>query len=668
VEKQGADPEVRSRILESRASEDYSLDPHRQLVLTIFKWKGSILAAGLLMAIAAGIAISQQPLVWRATAKVLLKPEHLQLQVPGVGSTANRGFSQELLATEVEFFESSAVLLPAARALRAVSGEPHNVPDSDLVQTVDRMRESLTVTPIPNTTVLQISYVADSEDDVQRTLRLIVEHYIEQRTVAYTGAANLTSYYEREIQQKAEDLREAEDRLRQWQEENKIVTADGQINSQVTLLGGVDASLKKATVEIEATHAQITTIKKQLAAQPEWVSPNPLREALAKELATTEARLTSWLSQRDALRVQRREAEATLTVLRAKQIDFDRLSRQVEQARALHAANIQRLSDARVAAGLEGKNLSKVIVLEWPRAAQRRNTDRGVAVVVAAGLVGMGAGFAVAFTVEFFNRSLRAPKDAELHLGLPVLTAVPELPGFHRSRRSFRRNPDNPGVLETACQMNDACRLPYERLQVWLAHRNGNGSTSPVIMVAGCRTGAGTTTTVAGLVATLLERPTARVVGVDANFRTPSLGLVDSSKNGSGLMELLTNKSARSEVVLRPTGQPNLFVLATGARPRSPGGIFERSAVERLLVELRARFDFVVFDAPPLLEFPEGYALAPHMDVVLLVVDARKTSVEDARQAVRDLERIGARPAGIVLNRERDYTPGFLAGRRRQAT
>jgi capsular exopolysaccharide synthesis family protein len=655
-------PRPSSPAAELQASEGYSLDPHRQLVLTIFRWKGLILAMGLLLATAAAIAVSRQPLVWRATAKVLLKPEHLPLQVPGVGSAQNKGFSLEFLATEVEFFQSSAVLLPAARGLRVATGQASDVPEVDLVRTVDGLRQSLTVTPVPNTTVLHISYVAGSQTEAERTLRFIVEHYIEQRTVAYSGAANLTSYYEREIQQKAQDLREAEERLRQWQEENKIVTGEGQINAQVRLLSGIDASLKKASVDIEATQAQIATIKKQLAAQPQWVSPNPLREALAQELAITEARLTSLASQRDALRGQRREAEAALPTLRAKQVDFDRLSRQVEQARALHAANIQRLSDARVAAGLEGKNLSKVIVLEWPRATQG-NTDREIAVVVAAGLVGMGIGFAVGFTVEFFNRSLRAPKEAELHLGLPVLTAVPELPGFHRPRRSFRRMPDNPGVLETACQMSDACRLPYERLQVWLANRNG--STRPVIMIAGCRSGAGTTTTAAGLVAALIERPAARVVGVDANLRTPSLGLVAGSKNGSGLTELLTDKSVNSEVVLRQTGRSNLFVLAAGARPRSPGSIFERSAIERLLAELRARFDFVVVDAPPLLEFPDGYALAPHVDAVLVVVDAQKTSVDDARQTVRDLERIGARPAGIVLNRQRELTLGILKGRRR---
>ena len=67
-----------------------------------------------------------------------------------------------------------------------------------------------------------------------------------------------------------------------------------------------------------------------------------------------------------------------------------------------------------------------------------------------------------------------------------------------------------------------------------------------------------------------------------------------------------------------------------------------------------------MFDTPPLSKFADAYALAPYVDAVLLVVEADKTRVEDARRVLRELERVGAPTAGVILNRQRDYTPRFF--------
>jgi capsular exopolysaccharide synthesis family protein len=206
----------------------------------------------------------------------------------------------------------------------------------------------------------------------------------------------------------------------------------------------------------------------------------------------------------------------------------------------------------------------------------------------------------------------------------------------------------------------DGRRLRYDQVRVWMANQGDHGSGVRVVMVAACRRGSGTTTTVAGLGVALSDQQTARVLMVDANLRTPGLDQVYGCDNAGGFSELLAGPGGDGELPARATPRANLFLLTAGLHFRSPAGIFERSALERLVAALRARFDFVVFDAAPLLEFPEGYALAPQVDAVLLVLDAERTSLEDARRATRDLERAGARAAGIVLNRQQDYTPRLL--------
>jgi uncharacterized protein involved in exopolysaccharide biosynthesis len=430
-----------------------------------------------------------------------------------------------------------------ARALRRAEGLAADVPDSELRGAIGLLRSRIGVTAVPGTTVLQLSYTAGSREEAEETLRLVVDHYTEQHAVAYSGGARLTKFYEHELEQTAQDLRQAEDRFREWQDANNIVTLDGQINGQIALITGTDTGLKRAEVEMEATRATIASLSAQASAQPErsvasrqqganpviarlkselsslqatagdapttplisrlkgdlvsaqislndlrqryrdpdrrvvekleqirlieqelataereataaaveriaaleaqvataeregdvvqfeMVAPNPLREGLNRELASARARFTSLQSQTDALRGQLQDNHAALAALQAKRADFDRLSRQVELAKALYFTNSKRLDDSRIVASLEKSQLSNIAVIDGPRASTGRSTMRQLTLVALAGMVGLGIGVAAAFAAEMLNGTLRTPQEVEFYLGIPVVTAVPAIAG-----------------------------------------------------------------------------------------------------------------------------------------------------------------------------------------------------------------------------------------------
>jgi Mrp family chromosome partitioning ATPase len=66
------------------------------------------------------------------------------------------------------------------------------------------------------------------------------------------------------------------------------------------------------------------------------------------------------------------------------------------------------------------------------------------------------------------------------------------------------------------------------------------------------------------------------------------------------------------------------------------------------------RADIVIVDSPPTLAVADAAALAKHVDGVVLVIDAGRTSREAARHSVTALEYTGARLLGAVLNRAPD--------------
>jgi capsular exopolysaccharide synthesis family protein len=178
-------------------------------------------------------------------------------------------------------------------------------------------------------------------------------------------------------------------------------------------------------------------------------------------------------------------------------------------------------------------------------------------------------------------------------------------------------------------------------------------------MVVASRMGSGCTTTAALLAATLAEGRRSRVLIIDGNFRTPSLNMVFNCEDNGGFHELLS-EDVPFDSHIQQTDRENLFVLTTGRGSIVPSELFEGDGIKQLIVSLKQNFEYIIFDGAPLLDYPDSYALAPKVDGIILVVHSEKTPIGDAVRVKRDLERAGGRLLGVVLNRQKDYTPAFL--------
>jgi capsular exopolysaccharide synthesis family protein len=217
-----------------------------------------------------------------------------------------------------------------------------------------------------------------------------------------------------------------------------------------------------------------------------------------------------------------------------------------------------------------------------------------------------------------------------------------------------------PGRAPAAPWAADSSRdVEYQRVRVWLTGAAARGQAVKTVLVVGCRSGAGATTTSAALARTLSEGQRLSVLVIDANFRTPAIGAIFDARSGDGLGDVL-HEGLPLDRGVRATGQENLSVLPSGRVSRVPAAVFEGVAIDQFLAEVKQRFDFVIIDGAPVLAFPDAHALAAKVDGLILVVEADKTSVDDALRARRVVEEAGGRVLGVILNRQRDYTPRLL--------
>ena len=201
----------------------------------------------------------------------------------------------------------------------------------------------------------------------------------------------------------------------------------------------------------------------------------------------------------------------------------------------------------------------------------------------------------------------------------------------------------------------------YQRLGTNLLTGPGGdvGTLPRVIGVTASRHGEGTTTTAAIFASVLVRRRGGRVVVVEANFRSPGFDtMFDIPRNG-GFAELLQGRQGLAEVAL-PTAIPNLLAIGCGHSTLAPATLFDSPGVAVVLDQLRAQFDFVIVDLPPANLYVDASILGPRLDEALIVIEADRTRIPEVERLRRNLDRVGVKLVGSILNRRRTYIPSFL--------
>ncbi|MBI3785423.1 MAG: CpsD/CapB family tyrosine-protein kinase [Deltaproteobacteria bacterium] len=176
------------------------------------------------------------------------------------------------------------------------------------------------------------------------------------------------------------------------------------------------------------------------------------------------------------------------------------------------------------------------------------------------------------------------------------------------------------------------------------------------VLICASHHGEGATTVAVGLASALAKERETRVLLVEANVRTPCLGAVLPLSTTAGLSDFAQGRAAPEALVTR-LDDVNLSVIAAG---NAPSPTMNLEVIDSLLTRLQSQFDFVILDGPPVNNYADAAVIATKVDGVILVIEADRTPVAEAEAAKRQLDKVGARILGVVLNRRRSYIPAFL--------
>ncbi len=250
-------------------------------------------------------------------------------------------------------------------------------------------------------------------------------------------------------------------------------------------------------------------------------------------------------------------------------------------------------------------------------------------------LLGLLAGLALAILRSVLDTRIHSSTDIEQVTDAPILGGISIDPDMKKRPLIVHADPRNPRAesfrsLRTNLQFLNVADRPRSYV-----------ITSSVA-------GEGKSTTAANLAISLAETG-AKVTLIDGDLRLPKIAEYMGIEGGVGLTDILIGRAELVDV-LQKWGAGQLYVLPSGRIPPNPSELLGSKSMEHLLQILTEECDYVIVDAPPLLPVTDAAVLSKYVGGTLLVTASGRTKKTELAAAVRTLERIGSRLAGIVMN------------------
>jgi len=158
-----------------------------------------------------------------------------------------------------------------------------------------------------------------------------------------------------------------------------------------------------------------------------------------------------------------------------------------------------------------------------------------------------------------------------------------------------------------------------------------------MIAVTSAVAGDGKTTTTLNLAGALAHAPQARILVVDLDLRTPSVGhRLGLASQSPGLVDLILDRDLALDDVAQWHAELRLAVVLKSPR------------LGAVLQEARKQFDYIVLDTPPLVPVPDSRLIADWADGFVMVVAAHRTPRPLLAEALNMMDP--AKIIGIVFN------------------
>lgn len=260
-------------------------------------------------------------------------------------------------------------------------------------------------------------------------------------------------------------------------------------------------------------------------------------------------------------------------------------------------------------------------------------------------LLALAAGIGVVYVLAMMDVALHTVEDVQFQAQTEALPLIPHMDG---NASWAADHPLAYGARGDGTQASEPFRMLKSSI-VFSVPR----VTSPVVLVTSSEAQEGKSTIVVNLAMAFAEDR--RVLLVSSNMRRPTIHKILSLEAEGGLSDVLDGTLPWMQAV-KPTSNPNLFVMTHGRIAENSSVLLSRPAFAQMLTEARQAYDAILIDSPPALLVIDAAVIAPSADAVVLVYSLGETQKQSLMRSLRLMKKVNGNLIGVVPNSKRAYS------------
>ncbi len=140
-----------------------------------------------------------------------------------------------------------------------------------------------------------------------------------------------------------------------------------------------------------------------------------------------------------------------------------------------------------------------------------------------------------------------------------------------------------------------------------------------------------------------------KVLLVDCDLRKPRVHRIFEAKKEPGLIDYLVGEKKLEEIIHK-SELKNLSFITSGTIPPNPAEMLDSKQMDEFLALVRESYDYVIIDSPPIIAVTDAEILAKKVDGAVLVVSSEITEYQMLERAIQLIQHDNTTLIGTVLN------------------
>ncbi len=544
------------------------------------------------------------------------------------------------------------------------------------------LTQNFTVTNVPRSDVLQLSFVSNNPKISQLALKSIIESY---QRYEVDSKIQITNYANKKITDRLRDLVKemdgAEKKLADYKKENQLIDTGDVKGLKIKEIEAISNRILEAKKNSQKLQNDLLSIKVADGNVDDLLAIEELRSAkdisvIQESLSANENQIQSLsliytdkhpklvkaneyhqklkdqLKEKINISIQQKafelgnmenfikmsedelkEATNELRDIEEKESGMMKFAREVESSKKLYESFLQRVKETNEAQNLQ---VSKLKIIETPNLPLSPYSPKPTQNFFISLLLSFMAFYSLVFYKEMNTSVVKSPEAID-SIDTPQVGVLPKV---SKLKRGFH-------ILQMFLEDSESNFSECIRSSRAIIESKFKKNSS--FMVTSSNPSEGKTTYAFNL-ALSLEK-TNKVLFIEADIRRPSVlnSFYQFDKEIFGLGEIITGSSQLKETIFKVPGT-DLDIITSGEKRFDMSDIVNKEQIKKFFDILKMDYDYVIIDSPPVQPVSDTLILAQASDYNLFLIRSESTRTVTFMSSIKKIQNVGSKIHGIIIN------------------